>query len=151
MRKAALLVILGLLVLLVASLLMSPNDPRLRAESGHGFRLPPSATEIQCRGDERLGFLDRGLATLFCMSTNELPAFLAQLTVCSRTAPARHLGDPTVNGFNVWPEESPTFIPGNDQYGGFKRTWQGAPTPIEMLSCMYVSEWRLVARRALAT
>jgi len=115
---------------------MSPiGDPRTRAEHEHGITLPASARNIQCKGDASRGFLDRGAATMFEMSTNDLPAFFAQLRVRSRSAPARATGDPTVNGYNVWPQDSPTFVPGNEQYGGFRRTWYGEAIPVEMLSC----------------
>src|SRR5688572_22139634 len=112
------------------------NDIRTKVERKHGIRLSRSAREIQYRGDSRLSLLDRGAASLFLMSTNDADSFLAQLTIKSRTGPA-HVGpgDPTANGWNVWPEGSPTFVPANLKYGGFKRTWSGDAVPIEMLSC----------------
>jgi hypothetical protein len=126
------------------------GDPRTRAEREHGIKLPVSAHKIQCRGDASLGFLDRGAATMFEMSTNDLIPFVGGLQVKSRTAPARAAGDPTENGYNVWPTNSPTFIPGNGQHGGFKRTWPGEAVPVEMLGCsspkgdwLHVELWRL--------
>ena len=131
-------------------LVLPPRDPRVRAEREHGVRLPPSAHNIQCRGDASRGFLDRGAATMFEMSTNEMTAFVAQLQVRLRTLPARATGDPTINGYNVWPTSAATVVPGNAQYGGFRRTWQGVAVPVEMLSCsspkgdwLHVEFWRL--------
>jgi hypothetical protein len=126
------------------------GDPRTRVEREHGIPLPASARSIQSRGDASRGILDRGVVTVFEMSTNDLVTFMSQLRVKSRTAPVRPTGDPTVNGYNVWPTDSPTFVPGNDRYGGFQRTWPGEAAPIEMLSCssptgdwLHVELWRL--------
>jgi hypothetical protein len=131
--------------------LISPSpDPRTRAEHEHGVRLPVSAQNIQCRGDASRGFLDRGAATIFEMRTNDLTAFVAQLRIRSRTKPVKAAGDPKVNGYNVWPTGAQTFVPGNSKYGGFRCTWQGEATPVEMLSCssstgdwLHVELWRL--------
>jgi hypothetical protein len=150
MRK--LLVAIGILIcFIVISIFILPGgNSRARAEREHGILLPASAQHIQCRGDASRSFLDRGAATMFEMSTNELPAFVAQLRVNSRRPPARPAGDPTVNSWNVWPQNAPTFIPGNSRYGGFRRTWRGQAIPIEMLSCsspkgdwLHVELWRL--------
>lgn len=87
---------------------------------------------------------------MFEMSADELTTFIAQLRVRSRRTPARAGGDPRVNGYNVWPTGVQTFVPGNTQYGGFRRTWQGEAAPVEMLSCasptgdwLHVELWRL--------
>lgn len=151
MRK---IILIAVTVLVVAGLgqwiTSGGGDPRTRAEREHGITMPVSAHSIQCRGDASRGFLDRGAATLFEMSANDLIMFVGQLRVKSRAAPVRTSGDPTENGYNVWPTSSPTFVPGNDKYGGFQRTWQGEVTPVEMLSCssragdwLHVELWRL--------
>jgi hypothetical protein len=151
MRKviliAAAVFVLASLALWITS---GEADPRTRAGREHGIRLPMSARSIQCRGDASRGFLDRGAATMFEMSTNDLAAFVGQLQVKSRTTPARAAGDPTENGYNVWPRNSPTFVPGNDRYAGFQRTWQGEAIPVEVLSCssptgdwLHVELWSL--------
>ena len=87
---------------------------------------------------------------MFQMRATELPLFLGQLRVASRSKPARTNGDPTVNGWNVWPIFSATFVPGDRVYGGLKHTWRGDATPIEMLSCaspkgdwLHVEYWKL--------
>ncbi len=151
MRKVVLTAVAVLVVAVLAWWITSGGgDPRTRAEREHGITLPASAHSIQCRGDASRGFLDRGAATLFEMSTNDLTAFVGQLRVKSRAAPVRASGDPTENGYNVWPTTSPTFVPGNDKYGGFQRTWHGEAIPVEMLSCssptgdwLHVELWRL--------
>ena len=157
MRKFFLTALAIVVVGVLAWIVVSPGgDARARAEREHGIALPISATNIQCRGDASRGFLDRGAATLFEMSTNDLARFISQLRINSRSAPAQASGDPTVNGYNVWPSGSPTFVPGNSQYGGFHRTWQAQPVPIEMLSCsspkgdwLHVELWRLEESRVL--
>src|SRR3954464_499388 len=101
-------------------LFSTTGDLRARAEREHGVKLPPSAAHIQCRGDGWHGVLDRGAVTMFEISSNDLPPFVAQLRVRSRRPPVRGNGDPTVNGYNVWPQRSPTFVPGNSVYAGLK-------------------------------
>ena len=132
------------------------GNSRVRAEREHGVSLPSSARHIQCKGDEWCSFFDRGLATTFEMSTNDLGSFVAQLRIRSRSAPARTSGDPTVNDWNVWPQRSATFFPGNGPYGGFRHTWDGDAVPVEMLSCssptgdwLHVELWKLKNRTML--
>ena len=72
---------------------------------------------------------------MFEMDPADTAAFLAPLHVRSRNGPAIATGDPSVNGWNVWPRDSKTFVPGNEQCGGWRHTWSGAATPIEMVSC----------------
>lgn len=131
----------------------STGDSRERAENEHGIVLPPSASKIQCRGDGWLretpisgGFV----TTMFEMNPAETSAFLAPLHIRSRTGPAIATGSPSVNGWNVWPQGSPTFIPGNEQGGGWRNTWTGAATPVEMVSCdspegrfLHLEFWKL--------
>lgn len=151
MRKSV-LIVGAVLSMAVIAWWITPGfgGQRTRAEREHGIKLPSSAMDIQCKGDAWLRFLDRGATTMFEMSTKDLPSFLAQIRIQSRTAPAHATGDPMVNGWNVWPINAPTFIPGNQQYGGFRRTWKGDAVPIEMLSCsspvgdwLHVELWRL--------
>ena len=112
------------------------ENPRDRAEREHGIALPASASNIQCRGDASRGFLDRGASSLFEMKPENLDRFLSQLSINSRNGPAKTgPGNPCQNGYNVWPQGSPTAVPTNEQYGGFNVTWQGAAVPSEMLSC----------------
>jgi hypothetical protein len=116
----------------------STGNSRERAEYEHGIALPPSASEIQCRGDGwlRVTPISGGfVTTMFEMNPADTAAFLAPLRIRSRNGPAVPTGDPLVNGWNVWPEKSPTFIPGNVQGGGWQQTWTGAATPVEMVSC----------------
>lgn len=159
-RKPRLLFLLVAIVLLVAtglfvgkSIARSTGDSRERAEYEHGIKLPPSASAIQCRGDGWLRtspFHGGGVTTMFEMDSAETEAFLAPLHVRSTTAPALATGDPTVNGWNVWPQDAPTFIPGNPQYSGFHRTWTGEAVPVEMVSCdspegmwLHLEFWKL--------
>lgn len=145
-----LVMVLGL-VALVVWWMAPPANPLVRAESEHGIHLPPSATDIQCRGDAWHGFLDRGAFTMFEMNQGDLAEFEGQLKVFSRELPARtgHV-DPVVNGWNVWPVGAKTFVPGNAEIGGFERTWSGDAVPLEMLSCaspegdwLHVEFWKL--------
>lgn len=132
---------------------LSTGDSRERAENEHGFALPPSASKIQCRGDGwlRVTPISGGfVTTIFEMDPADTSAFLAPLRIRSRNGPAIAIGDPSVNGWNVWPQRSPTFIPGNEQGGGWKRTWTGAATPVEMVSCdspegrfLHLEFWKL--------
>ena len=131
----------------------STGDSRERAEHEHGIALPPSASKIQCRGDGwlRVTPISGGfVTTMFEMDSADTSGFLAPLHIRSRNGPAIATGDPSVNGWNVWPQKSPTFIPGNEQGGGWQRTWAGAATPVEMVSCdspegmfLHLEFWKL--------
>jgi hypothetical protein len=115
----------------------STGNSRERAEYEHGVALPPSASKIQCRGDGwlRVTPISGGfVTTMFEMNPADAAAFLAPLHIRSRNGPALAAGDPLVNGWNVWPQKSPTYIPGNEQGGGWQQTWTGAATPVEMVS-----------------
>lgn len=135
-----------------------PADPRARAEQEHGFPLPASAANIQCRGDAWPWKPDRGASTMFEVDPGELAQFVAGLQVRSRHGPAiPGPGDPLTNGWNVWPTDAETCVPGNPQYGGFRRTWSGDAEPVEMLSCrspvgdqLHVEIWKLAGGRLLA-
>ncbi|HEY5911436.1 MAG TPA: hypothetical protein VJA21_12620 [Verrucomicrobiae bacterium] len=103
-------------------------------EKAHGLTLPADACNFQQRHIG--GIFDKGVLSLFEASTKDVQPFIAQLSIRSRTSPAKKgIGDPRVNGWNVWPTNSPTFVPGNDELAGLKPTWTGEATPIEMLSC----------------
>lgn len=131
----------------------STGDSRERAELEHGVLLPPSAADIQCRGDGwlRVTPISGGfVTTMFEMNPAEMSTFLAPLRIRSRNGPAIATGDPLVNGWNVWSQKSPTFIPGNEQGGGWRQTWTGAATPVEMVSCdspegrfLHLEFWKL--------
>lgn len=159
-------VLMGFLiaVLLVAAVILGlivwqtpPSDPRKRAEAEHGFKLPPSAAKIQCRGDAWAIAPDRGASTMFQMDSTDLPGFVSTLKVKSRNGPIRpDPGDPTINGYNVWPKVTGSYVPGNFQYGGFTQTWSGNPVPVEMLSCasptgdwLHVEIWKLSSGQML--
>jgi len=136
MRTRMQIVILFVSLLAFVGCGTTPSDPRAKAETGHGLSLPSSAQHIQSVGDAWRGFLDRGAVTLFEMDSGELSTFLSQITVNSRSGPAKSgPGDPCVGGWNVWPVGSPTACPGNPEYSGFTSTWSGATIPLEMMSC----------------
>ena len=141
----------GVALLVTWWLTSPPDNLRARLERIHGIHLPPSATNIQSHGDAWHGFLDRGEATLFEMSSSDLAGFVSGLKITSRNFPTRTTSaDPTLNGWNVWPTTAKSFVPGNPQYGGFSRTWPGEAVPVEMLSCasptgdwLHVEYWKL--------
>ena len=125
-------------------------------ESDHKIAFPASASNFQNRGNSQRGFLDRGIATLVEINRKDLDAFLAQLKISERRRPAKEQGDPTVNGWNVWPHDARTFVPGNEVFSGFKMTWDVEPVPIEMLSCqspagdwLHVEIWGLSNTKVL--
>lgn len=110
-------------------------------EDAHGLKLPPSARNHQHRRGGKLmlgnkGYFDRGILSLFEIESNAVREFTAQLRIKSRTAPVvAGIGDPCQNGWNVWPTDAPTFVPGDEALRGLQRTWLGDAKPIEMLSC----------------
>lgn len=143
MKKAGFIVLCVVAVVVTTLLLDRASayqkgwcSSRSRAEREHGITLPSSSRNVQCRGDAWLGVMDRGASTMFEMHPEELESFLSRLRVKSRNGPAKAgPGDPCQNGYNVWPQDSRTAVPGNEQYGGFTSTWQGTAVPSEMLSC----------------
>ena len=73
---------------------------------------------------------------MFEIDQADVQRFIDQLNISSRTLPATAgPGDPCINGWNVWPKNAPTFVPGNAEFDGLKRTWNGEAKPVEMLSC----------------
>lgn len=105
-----------------------------KVEQAHSLQLPVSARDLQ---QKRMGGIaDRGILSLFEIDQDDVQQFVAQLEIRSRNLPAKTgYGNPCVNGWNVWPTNSPTFVPGNKEFEGLKPTWTGQATPIEMLSC----------------
>ena len=135
---------------------VAENPEQVGDESDHKIVLPASVSNIQNRGDSNLEQPDRGIATLLEIDRKDLKGFVAQLKITDRQRPAKQQGDPTVNGWNVWPQASKTFVPGNEVYAGFKKTWTTAPTPEEMLSCqsqagdwLHVEIWKLSDTKVL--
>lgn len=129
---------------------------KVNDEYDHKIVLPASAANIQNRGRSNSVLPDGGIATLMDIDRKDLNTFLAQLKITERRSPAIERGDPTVNGWNVWPRDAKTFVPGNEEYGGFKKTWAVEPVPIEMLSCqspagdwLHVEIWSLSDTKVL--
>ena len=119
-------------------------------ESDHGIVFPKSAKNFQNLGDSTSWLPDRGIATVFELEGEELEEFLKQLQIEDRREPIKKAGDPLVNGWNVWPQNAKSAVPGNEQYSGFKKTWKGEAIPQEMLSCgsatgdwLHVEVWKL--------
>jgi hypothetical protein len=144
-----------LLITALLALLMVACD-QVGDESDHKIVFPASAKNIQNRGNSGRSLLDRGLATMMEIDRKDLEAFVAQLTITERRKPAQATGDPTINGWNVWPQGAKTFVPGNKVYGGFNKTWDTAPVPEEMLSCkspngmfLHVEVWGMQDEKVL--
>jgi hypothetical protein len=144
-------------LLITASLaLLMVSCDQVGDESDHKIAFPASAKNIQNRGNSGSSLLDRGLATMLEIDRKDLEAFVAQLTITERRKPAQATGDPTINGWNVWPQGAKTFVPGNEVYGGFNKTWDTAPVPEEMLSCqsptgmfLHVEVWGMQDEKVL--
>jgi hypothetical protein len=125
-------------------------------ESDHKIVFPASAKNIQNRGDSNKIQPDRGIATMLEIDRKDLVAFEGQLKITERRKPAKDQGDPTENGWNVWPQGAKSFVPGNKVYSGFNKTWNGVPVPEEMLSCqstagdwLHVEVWGLPEGKVL--
>ena len=137
-----------LIVVLIAATLTACDQ--VGDETDHKIAFPASAKNIQNRGNSGTNLLDRGLATMLEIDRNDLDAFVAKLKITERRKPAQATGDPTINGWNVWPQGAKTYVPGNKVFGGFNKTWDTAPVPEEMLSCesptghwLHVEVWGL--------
>jgi hypothetical protein len=119
---------------LTATLSCSPTVTKKVVEDAHGVTLPGSSRNFQ---QKKSGiFLDRGILSLFEMNTNDLQEFTSHLNIKARNLPVKNgPGDPGVNGWNVWPQDTPTFVPADEGLKGLKKTWEGEAKPVQMLSC----------------
>ena len=137
---------------LVTSCSQNFQVDRSTVENAHGLKLPKSASNLQQRSFGALA--DRGIASFVEIDRPDVEEFVSQLKVRSKHKPAKPgPGDPRINGYNVWPERTPTFVPGN--IGKMNRTWRTSPSPVELLSCdspkgdwLHVEIWS-VGNRAL--
>jgi hypothetical protein len=103
-------------------------------EKAHGLVLPNSARNFQQL--EIHGFTDRGILSMFEIAKEDISHFESQLNVDSSNGPTSvSIANPCANGWNVWPTNSATFVPGNSVLDGLKQTWTGGAKPIKMLSC----------------
>jgi hypothetical protein len=101
-----------------------------RLEREHGLKIPASASDILCRGDAWELLDDRGAASAFVITTNDLPAFTSQLKVRS----------------TLWKQEG--IFPGNQEYQIHKPWMTGYPmTTYRCVSPkgkdLYVQIWRV--------
>jgi hypothetical protein len=119
-------------------------------ERVHGVVLPESARSFQ-QGGSGSG-LDKGYVAVFECELKDLESWTTTLKIKTRSKPIVQSGDPCVNGWNVWPTNAQTFVPGNDQFSGLKRTWKGDAIPLEMFSCnspkgdwLHVEIWKTSA------
>lgn len=125
----------------------APEENRRRAEVEQGMKLPASARNFQCKGDAHRGFLDRGSLVMFEMSRSELSPFVKTLPIKDRCLPLSNSGDPTKNGYagSAWGKNTSVVTPGNEQYGGLRKTWSGLATPMEAFGCASpVGDWLCV-------
>jgi len=105
----ALLCAIGLMGLAAAC---NRTQPCSDVEKAHGLRLPSSARN--CQTVRAKGMVDHGVLSMFELNQKDLMLFTNQLIVKSTQLPTRQLnGDPCINGWNVWPTNSQTFVPGN--------------------------------------
>jgi hypothetical protein len=104
-RVMAVLSLVGLIIFELWTIGWS--NTRLRAEMSHGMRLPPSAHNIQCRGDALTSIADRAEITWFQISAGDLKPFLASLGTTTTTQP--------IFGASL----------ANPEYTGQQKTWTG--------------------------
>lgn len=125
------------------------ESSRGEIETAHGIKLPESASlfqQVTC-----ISGPDKGVVSMFQCRESDLRSFISSLRIRARFSPVVDgVGDPCVNGWNVWPKSAPTFVPGNDEFAGLKKTWKGLTVPIEMLSCdsshgdwMHLEIWKI--------
>ena len=80
----------------------------------------------------------------------DLADWMSTLPVRTKMDPANgDAGNPCTNGYNCWPTNAQTWVPGNGEFDGFTNTWSGATHPVIMLSCdsptgdwLHVEIWR---------
>jgi hypothetical protein len=139
-RRASIFFLSALVVLILglASCTTESNvKPRVTRkedlEEAHGLKLVPSACNFQqARATSRS---NHDVVSLFEMDQSEIPVFLGQFTVKSRSWPANSgPADPCVNPEKLWTPASGVAAAGKE-FGGLQRTWRGGASPIEMLVC----------------
>ena len=116
-------------------------------KSIHGIQLPPSATHFQTHGNR---WRHGGSAAMFECEYADLADWMSTLSVRTKMDPANgDAGNPCTNGYNCWPTNAQTWVPGNREFDGFTNTWSGATHPVVMLSCdsptgdwLHVEIWR---------
>jgi hypothetical protein len=114
-RVLAVLSLTGLIVFEVWT--VGWSNTRLRAEMSHWVRLPPSAHDIQCRGDALTSISDRAEITWFQISAGDLKPFLASLGPATTPQP--------VFGASL----------ANSEYSGHQKTWRGTESFNQSLQC----------------
>ena len=116
-------------------------------KSIHGIHLPPSATHFQTHGNR---WRHGGSAAMFECEYADLADWMSTLSVRTKMDPANgDAGNPCTNGYNCWPTNAQTWVPGNGEFDGFTNTWSGVTHPVVMLSCdsptgdwLHVEIWR---------
>ena len=122
-------------ILLIIATTLRPRITLNTIEQAHGVTVPPSATNFQQR-QLGIALLDHGILSLFELSTADTEIFLKQLNVKAKHSSISTVGDPLEAGWNVWPPNAETFVPGNTSLSaGLKQTWSGRAEPIQMFSC----------------
>jgi hypothetical protein len=143
----AVMIVTGLMVLINPGLLSKSSKPMDNLKRIHGIQLPPSAKHFQIHGNRlRHG----GSAVMFECKYADLADWMSTLPVRTKMDPANSdAGNPCTNGYNCWPTNAQTWVPGNREFDGFTNTWTGATHPVVMLSCdsptgdwLHVEIWR---------
>lgn len=149
---------LGPTITLLAFMLLvgCETDPQSRAETVHGLSFPASSEALQNSGNAPSLFPDRGLVTLLEIAAADLRPFLTQLTIEEKREPLLAKGSPLQNGWNVWPHDSKSCVPGNEVFAQLKQTWEGEAVPRQMMSCasptgdwLHLEIWDLPEQRVL--
>ena len=148
---------ISLAVVVLTAVALKPLHRRSRedVERAHGLSVPITAAQFQQR-QIGVGFLDHGILSVFELPSSDVAAFIKQLQVTARSSPIKLAGSPLDGGWNVWPTNSQTFVPGDRLLSGLKQSWKGPAKPIEMLSCksskgdwLHVEIWEVEDRRLI--
>ena len=123
------------------------SNPEDNLKNIHGIQSPPSAIHFQTHGSR---WRHGGSATMFECEYADLADWMSTLPVRTKMDPANSdAGNPCTNGYNCWPTNAQTWVPGNREFDGFTNTWTDATHPVVMLSCdspkgdwLHVEIWR---------
>ena len=132
----------------------APANSKTQIEKLHNIALPESAHAF--RTGKSQGWFAHVVATLFAINREDEAEFLSQLRVVTEFAPLETKGNPYETGWSVWPQGTPTAVPGDIGLGEAPIEWRTA-VPIRMQSCLspvgkntlHVELWHVGSRTSL--
>lgn len=120
---------------------------RSRVEKSHSLALPASCTDFFSGSYQTWTY--KMTQSLFIMDANDERVLADRLMPVASYEPLATAGNPSLSGWNVWPEGTLTAVDGRFVVVGLDRVWATNAIPIRMWSCrpspgllLHVELWR---------